>query len=52
MKNPKDKYIKMKLSDVITEHKRLTKILKNPTKSTLQSEYKDQNSELKTYLKK
>ena len=46
------KYLKMSLKDLIEEHEKLTKILKERKKSALTKEFKDQSRELKGYKKK
>lgn len=40
------------LKEMITEHKRLVKVLKNPTKQNLKSELATQGKELKEYAMK
>jgi len=45
----RDKFIKMKTAEVIKEHKRLTGVLKRPTKASLKGELRKQSNELQGY---
>lgn len=49
-KSEKEKYIETSLKDMVKEHKRLTGVLKNPTKASLKRELKIQTNELNKYL--